>query len=516
MGYLWLPKFLLRQVIQGIPGDRNISNDFVFFGEDREKHDLALKRVMQRLSDSGLTLNVNKCELRISKISFFGVVFSEQGISPDPTKVKVVREFSRPQNVKDSRSFLGMTNYCARFIKDYADICNLLRKLTHKETAWCWNDKCETAFVTLKDRLCDETVISYYDPKKPVKVRVDASPVGLGGILVQEDGKVVCNVCYASRALTPVESKYSQTEREALAVVWACEHFDLYLRGLQHFTIVTDHKPLETIWKKAHPPLRIERWRLRLQPYKFSMKYLPGKDNIADYMSRHPVNSESKQEIITESYVNFITTESLPRAIELDEVRNSTVNCPTLQTAIHFARTREWYKMKHFEFKNDNIDTEDLTALRAVRDELTVHSDNILLRDHRIILPKVLRDRAMYVALEGHQGMAKTKSFLRSKVWFPDIDARVEKVVKDCPSFQLLTPEPKTIEPLRMSELPGTPWENISIDFCGPLPNGDYLYLKTKKLLSVFPLFMTNMLSFLRTRLPTISCLYVNHITSNA
>ena len=168
MGYLWLPKFLLRQVIQGIPGDRNISNDFVFFGEDREKHDLALKRVMQRLSDSGLTLNVNKCELRISKISFFGVVFSEQGISPDPTKVKVVREFSRPQNVKDSRSFLGMTNYCARFIKDYADICNLLRKLTHKETAWCWNDKCETAFVTLKDRLCDETVISYYDPKKPV------------------------------------------------------------------------------------------------------------------------------------------------------------------------------------------------------------------------------------------------------------------------------------------------------------------------------------------------------------
>jgi hypothetical protein len=77
----------LRQVIQGIPGDRNISNDIVFFGEDREKHDLALKRVIQRLSDSGLTLNVNKCELRISKISFFGVVFSEQGISPDPTKV---------------------------------------------------------------------------------------------------------------------------------------------------------------------------------------------------------------------------------------------------------------------------------------------------------------------------------------------------------------------------------------------------------------------------------------------
>lgn len=85
--------------------------------------------------------------------------------------------------------------------------------------------------------------------------------------------------------------------------------------------------------------------------------------------------------------------------------------------------------------------------------------------------------RAIYVAHEGHHGMAKTKSFLRSKVWFPGIDARVEKVVKDCPSCQLLTPEPKTIEPLRMSELPGNSWKNISIDFYGPLPNGDYLFL---------------------------------------
>ena len=110
--------------------------------------------------------------------------------------------------------------------------------------------------MTLKDRLCDESVISYYDPNKLVKVRVDSSHVGLSGILVQEDGKVVS---YASRALTPVESRHSQAERESIAVVWACEHSDLYFRDLQHFTIVTGHKPLETIWKKAHPPLCIER-----------------------------------------------------------------------------------------------------------------------------------------------------------------------------------------------------------------------------------------------------------------
>ena len=347
-----------------------------------------------------------------------------------------------------------------------------MRELTHKDTVWDWSKKCEDAFTKLKDRLCGDTVISYYDPKKSVTVRVDGSPVGLGAILLQDDDQVVC---YASRALTPVESRYSQTEREALAVTWACEHFDLYLRGLAHFTIITDHKPLLTIWQKPQPPLRIERWGLRLQPYKFTLKYLPGKDNIADYKSRHPVENESQKDNISEQYVNFITNEALPKAIDLDEVKAATMNCPTLQQAIYFTRTGEWYKLKTLD--SDNTDIEELTALRAVRDELTVYCENILLRDHRIVLPKSLRDRAINVVHEGHQGMAKTKSFLRSKVWFPGIDSRVEDSVKSCASCQIVMPESRNMEPLRMSELPGSPWENLSIDFCGPLPSGDYLFV---------------------------------------
>ena len=129
---------------------------------------------------------------------------------------------------------------------------------------------------------CVMKVISYYDPCKAVTVQVDASPVGFGAILSEDDDKVVC---YGSRALTPAESRYSQTEREALGVVWACEYFDLYLRGLPHFIVITDHKPLETILKKPNPPFRIERWGLRLQPYSFIIKYRPGIENIADYIS---------------------------------------------------------------------------------------------------------------------------------------------------------------------------------------------------------------------------------------
>ena len=420
-----------------------------------------------------MTLNRKKCEFRTNRISFFGVIFSDSGISPDPEKVKAIKEFGKPQNVKDLRSFLGMTNYSSRFIKDYADICQPLRELTHKDKPWNWNSRCEEAFHKLKDSLCSDDVIAYYDPRRPVTVRVDASPVGLGAILLQDNDRVVC---YASRALTPVESRYSQTEREALAITWACEHFDLYRRGLYHFTVITDHKPLETIWQKSRPPLRIERWGLRLQPYKFTIKYSPGKENMADYMSRHPVACTSTQNRNwSEEYVNFIAFESLPRAMELDDVKRATINDITLQKAIEFTRTGNWHTRK--DLRPDDVDVEELTAISSVREELTVHSDNLLLHGTRIVFPKALRDKAIYIAHEGHQGMAKTKAFLRSKVWFPHMDGRVENRIANCAPCQLLVPERHAMEPLQMSELPGGPWENLSMDFCGPLPTGEYLFV---------------------------------------
>ncbi|XP_062599630.1 uncharacterized protein K02A2.6-like, partial [Saccostrea cucullata] len=159
-------------------------------------------------------------------------------------------------------------------------------------------------------------------------------------------------------------------------------------------------------------------------------------------------------------------------AIELDDAKRATLNDITLQKAIEFTRNGDWYKMK--SLKQDEANLEELTAISSVRDELTIHSDNILLRDTRIILPKALRirDRAIDMAHEGHQGMARTKAFLRAKAWFPGMDVRVT----NCSACQLLTPERHTMEPLKMSELPGGPWENLSIDFCGPLPSGDYLF----------------------------------------
>ena len=151
---------------------------------------------------------------------------------------------------------------------------------------------------------------------------VDASPVGVAGILSQE-GRVVT---YASRSLTTTEARYSQTECEALAVVWACEHFHTYISGAP-VTVITDHQPLLGIWKKQNPPLRIARWGLRLQPYDIKLTYGPGKDNPADFMSRHPTNKQeltSREEKVAEEYINFVVRESTLKAISERQVREET------------------------------------------------------------------------------------------------------------------------------------------------------------------------------------------------
>ncbi len=167
--------------------------------------------------------------------------------------------------------------------------------------------------------------MAHYDPDMQTELRVDASPVGLGAILMQSDGHETRPVAYASRTLTDVERRYSQTEKEALAVVWGCEKFHLDLYGTE-FKLFTDHKPLEFIYSpKGKPPPRIERWALRLQPYRFKVIHMPGKTNPADVLSRLPIRAQGPRERnIAEEYINFIAERAVPKAMTLEEIAKAT------------------------------------------------------------------------------------------------------------------------------------------------------------------------------------------------
>ena len=137
-----------------------------------------------------------------------------------------------------------------------------------------WQAKHQQSWNELKQVLTSEPVLGYFDISKYSEITVDASPFGLSAILTQKSSPTATDrkvIAYASRALSSVERKYSQTEREALAVVWDCECMHLFLYGADEFDIYTDHKALEVIYNKhsSKPPACIERWQLRLQNYSF-------------------------------------------------------------------------------------------------------------------------------------------------------------------------------------------------------------------------------------------------------
>ena len=298
---------------------------------------------------------------------------------------------------------------------------------------------------------------------------MDASPIGICAILMQIDKEGrKRTVQYASRALTPVEQRYSQTEREALAVVWACEHLHIYVMG-SAVTLYTDHKPLVAIFSnpRSKPTARIERWTLRLQPYEIRLKYRSGKNNPADYLSRHtpPVTAKSmREERITEEYINYVATASIPKSMTVAEIEQSTERDTTLQAIIHAIQHNRW----NVELKS-GINKQTFQSLQKVRDELSVtESGKLVLQGTRIVIPQELQKRAIELAHVGHQGIVKTKALIREKVWFSGIDHMLERMIRNCMPCQVTTPLSRQ-EPLQMSELPEQPWSELSIDF-GQVP----------------------------------------------
>ena len=452
----------LQQSLQGIHGVRNIADDIIVHGKSREEHDTALRNCLKRLQEKGLTLNAKKCSFLQPTLEFFGQIFSAEGTRPDPKRVTDLQNMPTPTNAQEVRSLLGMANYSSKYIRNYATITSPLRELTKKNVRFSWTEIHHNAFTELKDALIAAPMMGYFDISKSTTITVDASPVGISAILAQGTDSDYKVIAYASRALTDVEKRYSQTEKEALSIVWGIEHFHLYLYG-KEFTLITDHKPLEIIYgtPTSKPSARIERWVLRLQPYRFVVQYKAGADNPADYLSRHPVPNNNPSHIAeeTEEFINFVTKYAVPKAMTIDEISEATNADRTLQGLRAAIRTGHWETVKQY---------------KPIKDEITVGSNNIILRGSRIIIPDALRQRAIDIAHESHQGISKTKALLREKVWFFGMDELVQETLESCLACQAVG-KPAPPAPLQQIEMPNAPWEQVHVDYCGPVPTGEYL-----------------------------------------
>ena len=176
----------LSSALEGLDGVRNISDDIIVFGRNKEKHDKRLEKLFIRLKERNLTLNKSKCEFNKDKLEFYGHIFSAEGISADPKKISAIRNTAVPKEVGEVRSFLAMTNYVGRFIPNYSTVTEPLRRLTKQDTKWEWKTEQQQSFDKLKSELVAYRVMSYFDPNKETMLIVDASPVGLAALLTQK------------------------------------------------------------------------------------------------------------------------------------------------------------------------------------------------------------------------------------------------------------------------------------------------------------------------------------------
>lgn len=469
----------------------NYLDDIIVYGSSESEHDACLKKVMEVLNENNVLLNKTKCLIKVQELEFLGHKLSDKGIEADQKKIKTILDFRAPENKEEVRSFLGLVTYLGKFLPDLGTATEPLRQLTKTEVKFVWTEDHQRHFNQLKEALAKLPILAYFDPQRRTRLVADASPVALGAVLLQFDDQDNPRVIsFASKSLSDVERRYSQTEKESLGLVWAVERFYFYVMGLE-FELVTDHKPLEAIFKPtSKPPARIERWLLRLQAFKFKVIFQPGKLNIADSVSRLcKLQDEKSFDTEGEQHVFTVVEINTPKAMKISQVISESRIDKDITEAVN-------------KINSDSWSTADKNIYFPFRMELSTMGP-VLLRGNRIIIPQSLTKQVLELAHEGHPGETVMKRRLRAKVWWPLIDRQAEQFVKKCRDC-LLVSQPNKPPPMSRHKFPEGPWQCLAIDLMGPLPNKDMILV----IIDYYSRYQE--VKFLKT---TTSFVIINHLT---
>ena len=287
---------VMDSMFQGMPNVLVYLDDILVSGTTRDEHLKTLNLVLAKLSSSGFHLKKEKCDFMKTDVVFLGHKVDATGLHPIGATLTGIKNARIPTCVTELRSFIGMVNHYARFIKGLSSKLNPLHKLLCSGVKWFWGEQQEKAFNNIKELLSSPPIVIHYDANKPLVLTTDASEYGIGAVLshVSTDGTDQPIACY-SRTLSKAEKNYSQLDKEGLAVIFGLKKSHQFVYG-RHVTIVSDHKPLLTLFgeNKQIPQMvspRIQRWALMLATYNYTMTYKPGKDiPVADALSRLPTD----------------------------------------------------------------------------------------------------------------------------------------------------------------------------------------------------------------------------------
>ena len=441
------------KIIEGLQGVRKLVDDILVQAPDIKTLKVRIDELLKRCRAHNFTLSRKKFEIGDS-VEFAGQIVSTEGVKPNPTYLQGIRDFPAPKSVSELRSFLGMVNQLSTYHPDFAKQTSILQPLLKKNTAYVWLCEHQEAFMNLKSDMLSTLSLNHFDPSWDTKLVTDASRLnGLGFVLMQCKKDKVKVIQCGSRSLSPAEKNYSTLELELTAIVWAIQKCTFFIRGIEHFEVITDHRPLIGIFAKTLNQIEnnmVVRLREKISDHPFEVKWVAGKENIiADALSRAPAKTTD-------------SSTSLPL--------NACVLAPTstLVPIIDCAKSDMTYKKIVDAFKegrklNNLPEDHPARRLKEVWERLSLSDEGLLIVDEdKLYLPPGVRKKVLQQLHESHCGYGKTLQTARSLYFWPSMKYDIRNIVDNCEACQQLKPS-KPFEPLITTKA-DFPMEHISVD----------------------------------------------------
>ena len=440
------------KVIEGLPGVRKLVDDILIQAPDIDTLRHRIDQLLARCRSHNFTLSRKKLEIG-EAVEFAGQIVSHMGVRPNPEYLQGIKDFPAPKSVSELRSFLGMVNQLSTYHPGLAKNTGVLQGLLRKDTAYLWLEDHQAAFNQIKSDLLTTLALNHFDPSWDTRLITDASRLhGLGFVLMQTSGDNTKVVQCGSRTLSPAEKNYSTLELELTAIVWAIHKCSFFLKGIKHFEVVTDHRPLVGIFAKNLPQIdnsRITRLREKVLDQPFSVKWMAGKENvIADALSRAPGGPSSKDSTAIRSCI------AAPES--------------TLSKIIDNCRTDTDYRQIVEAFRQgrrlaDLPECHPARRLKQVWPRLSLENNGVIVVDgDKLYLPPGTRRETLAQLHEGHCGYTKMLKTARALYFWPSMKYDIRSIVDNCEPCQRLQPS-KPVEPF-ITTTASFPMEQISVD----------------------------------------------------
>ena len=450
----------MNNLLLDIPGVACFIDDCLIYGKDLPTHNEILEKVLVRLREHGVRLNMAKCKFAQTSVEYIGHLWSADGIAPHPKKLAAIASMERPTTGESLRSFLGLASYIgSKTVPNFSALAGPLWDLGSSGPLR-WSATASNAFNRLKGALLDIQNLQYFDPSLPVVVQVDASGYGLGGVILQNDKPVV----FASRKLTPVESRYSQLEKEFLSIVFTLTHLKNYLLGIS-FIVQTDHRPLLGIIGKPIDKIsnRLQRWLLNIQHFRFELQHIAGKSNLlADALLRN--SNKLTAAMAAENCEYTICFLLKCYAIDLEQIANATAEDNELQkviTCIDQGWSPQSRKVHPYYSLRNELSLKVCNSKRG-------HKSVVVMKGDQVIVPKSLVPDMLTQLHEGHAGSSKMKQLLRSCAYWPGFSSDIDEHVHRCSACTVFQTKSDTPAFTPIVENFTEPYARISLDLTGP------------------------------------------------